>query len=206
MRALLFTLLALAPLEALASPPDRPLAKAREVTWLGVDYTGTRFVSTTDFADEQQVVGYYPTAWNTLVVEELLEKMEQGLGCSVQLDVDPMLQHNQACTTDQIVRALGSTRESHLDREAVDAMVQGWPHQAREGVGLGIVMESMVKIEEKGCAWVVFVDLSDKDVLSAERRCEAAAGFGFRNYWFRPVKTLLTRELDGLARRARSAH
>jgi hypothetical protein len=49
-------------------------------------------------------------------------------------------------------------------------------------------MDRLVKVQQTGCLYVVFFDISSRKVLKYERFSEKAWGIGFRNYWFRPVK------------------
>ncbi len=98
-----------------------------------------------------------------------------------------------------------STQARYLDPpepEAVAAAVVSWPLAVGEGVGQGIVMDRLVKREAQGCGWVVFFDLSTHEVHFTERKCRVAEGFGFRNYWFHPVKTMLTSSLGSTRRRS----
>jgi len=59
------------------------------------------------------------------------------------------------------------------------------------GLGLVFIMDRLVKAQETGCLYVVFFDVSSRKVLLSERVCEKTGGIGFRNYWFRPIKTVI---------------
>jgi hypothetical protein len=52
-------------------------------------------------------------------------------------------------------------------------------------------MEKFVKLEEAGYMWVVFFDLSNKNILLMENMTGKAGGFGWRNYWARSFYTVL---------------
>ncbi len=173
----------------------RGLRSVDRLVWLGLDYTQARFISTVDFQDEEQVVHYYPQEWNRLVVKELLPDLGKRLGVSVVADVGFMNERNQACSTEQIVRKDGGADRTHLDRDAVARVVASWTPDEREGYGVGIVVDRLVKLDEKGCGWIALVDLSDMSLVDTRRYCEDVGGFGFRNYYFNPFKVMVLKDL-----------
>ena len=67
-------------------------------------------------------------------------------------------------------------------------VVKSYKLKHEKGIGLVFVVDRLVKLQETGCIYVVFFDVSSRKVLKCERVSEKAFGFGFRNYWFRPVK------------------
>ena len=67
-------------------------------------------------------------------------------------------------------------------------MVAAYSLHVESGVGLTFLMESLLKEQQKGCLIITFFDIASREVLWSERRCELTAGFGFRNYYFRPTK------------------
>ena len=46
----------------------------------------------------------------------------------------------------------------------------------------------MLKHLEQACLYSTLVDLATRAVIDSRRVCHPAGGFGFRNYWFAPVK------------------
>lgn len=178
---------------AVAGPAE--VAAAPEVTWVGIDYTQARFISTVDFREPERVVGYYPDEWNKLVVQELRDDLEKGMKRMVRIDTSGMSARNAKTRTDQIVRKDMSEQRSHLSPEILAGLVRQWPSASGEGIGMGIMMEQLLKVDTAACGWVVFYDLGDKELHHAERFCHDAAGIGFRNYWFRPIKTFLKKDM-----------
>ncbi len=176
-----------------AGPAD--VVNADRIVWVGVAYTQTRYIATTDFNDVEQVVHHFPNSWNGLVVDELVDDMEKGLKKPIALDVGHMAAFNAQSTTDQVIREDGGLADSHLGPDAVAAVVKSYQLDQTQGVGLTLVVDRLVKSEEAGCSWLTFFDLASRDVLYTDRVCADAGGFGFRNYWFRPVKTVLREEL-----------
>jgi hypothetical protein len=53
------------------------------------------------------------------------------------------------------------------------------------------IMESMDKSSKQANMFVTFVDMASRKVLFTERMSGEAGGFGFRNYWVRPVSEVI---------------
>jgi len=99
---------------------------------------------------------------------------------------------NDKATSKQIEREDGTREEkvnlSHLKEKDIASLVKSYKLKHDKGIGLVFVMDRLVKLQETGCLYVVFFDVSSRKVLKCERLSEKAMGFGFRNYWFRPIK------------------
>ncbi len=181
-------------LTAAAATPSDVLA-APEIVWAGVDYTQARFIGNEDFRDEAAVVGEYPDKWNDLVLAELMDSMHKAFGKTVITDSSHMAEHNDACSTDQVLRQEGGLDDTLIDDSALARLVGSYQLDHDQGVGFAIVVDRFVKSDQQGCSWPVFFDVQSREILYTKRVCEDAAGFGFRNYWFRPVKTIITDDL-----------
>lgn len=176
------------------------IKQASQVHWLGIDYTQALFVGNGDFNEPQQVASYYPGEWNELVRKELMDDIEKSLKKVVVQDYDVAKQLNEQVTVEQIERREGGSAHSQLDADRIAAHVRGYPISG-DGVGLVLIADKLVKSEETGCGWLTFVDMSSKEVLYTQRACNGASGFGFRNYWFRPYKDMLSGDLGKLRKR-----
>jgi hypothetical protein len=60
----------------------------------------------------------------------------------------------------------------------------------KTGLGIVFIVDRLVKLDKKGqgAVYVVAFDIGTREVLFSERETGRAAGFGFRNFWFRVVK------------------
>jgi hypothetical protein len=54
------------------------------------------------------------------------------------------------------------------------------------------VVESFSKIDHKGYVWVILINLSNKEVLLADRMSGTPFGFGLRNYWAGSIHAILS--------------
>lgn len=163
------------------------------VTFVGIDYSHAQFVGSDDFSDVAQVTGYYPGEWNRLWANEMMEDLEKAAG-PVSQEVNIVSANNAKVTEAQIVRTDGGdslVRESGISAATLASLVQGYDMRGATGLGLVLVVDRYVKLAEQGCTWIVFFDATSKEIKASQRVCEEAAGFGFRNYWFRTAKDLI---------------
>jgi hypothetical protein len=117
-----------------------------------------------------------------------LEKMSPSIGS----DMGAVGAANDKASAKQIEREDGTREEkvnlSHLKEKDIASIIKSYKLKHDKGLGLVFIMDRLVKVQEMGCLYVVFFDVSSRKVLKCERLSEKAFGFGFRNYWFRPVK------------------
>jgi len=159
--------------------------------WCGLDYSRVKLIGTTDFMRPQEIFPGMLVAWNGLFMKEMLPELEK-ISPSLGSDLAAVGAANDKATAKQIEREDGTREEkvnlSHLKDKDIAALVKSYKLKHDKGVGLVFVMDRLVKVQEMGCLYVVFFDISSRKVLKCERLSEKAMGFGFRNYWFRPVK------------------
>src|SRR6266436_1869615 len=159
--------------------------------WCGLDYSRAKMIGTTDFQRPADIFPGMLGAWNGLFMKEMLPELEK-MTSSVGTDMTAVGAANDKASSKQIEREDGTREEkvnlSHLKDKDIASIVKSYKLKHEKGVGLVFVMDRLVKLQETGCIYVVFFDVSSRKVLKCERVSEKAFGFGFRNYWFRPVK------------------
>jgi hypothetical protein len=159
--------------------------------WCGLDYSRVKMIGTTDFMRPQDIFPGMLVAWNGLFMKEMLPELEK-ISPSLGSDLAAVGAANDKASSKQIEREDGTREEkvnlSHLKDKDIASLVKSYKLKHDKGVGLVFVMDRLVKVQEMGCLYVVFFDISSRKVLKCERLSEKAMGFGFRNYWFRPVK------------------
>lgn len=166
---------------------------ATPVTFVGIDYSQARFVGSGDFTDVAQVTAYYPGEWNRLWAKEMMEDLAKAVG-PVSQDIDIVTASNARVTEAQILRMDGGdsvVTDSEITPASLQSLVRSYDMKGAEGLGLVLVVDRYVKLQEQGCTWVVYFDAQSRDIQASKRVCEKAAGFGFRNYWFRTAKDLV---------------
>jgi hypothetical protein len=78
-----------------------------------------------------------------------------------------------------------------LAKSDIESIVKGYNFEGKKGIGLMFIMESMNKSAKQGNMYVTFIDMASRKVLFTERMSGEAGGFGFRNYWVRPVSEVI---------------
>lgn len=161
------------------------------LVWCGLDYSRVKMIGTQDFRQPDQIFPGMLAKWNDLFMVEMLPKLE-SMAKSVESDLDAVTARNEKASGSQINRADGTqdqmVKPTDITEADIAEAVRGYKLKHDQGVGLVFIMDRLVKVQETGCLYVVFFDVASRRVLHSERLCEKAAGFGFRNYWFRPVK------------------
>ena len=175
----------------LAHAGTNPVKEAEHVVWLGIDYSQVQMIGTTDFNDADEIFPGYLEKWNTLYLTEQLEELSARVKQPIKVDVGGVTAANNNASGDQILREaghIGYVDQPNITRAQREEMLAGYTLDQNSGVGLVFVMEYMLKEAAQACLYVTFVDLSDRSILAEDRQCLAGGGFGFRNFWFRPVK------------------
>jgi hypothetical protein len=170
-----------------AQVTDNPEA----LIWCGLDYSRVKMIGTTDFQRPQEIFPGMLVAWNGLFMKEMLPELEK-MAPSLGSDMGAVGAANDKASAKQIEREDGTREEkvnlSHLKEKDIASIIKSYKLKHDKGIGLAFIMDRLVKVQEMGCLYVVFFDVSSRKVLKCERVSEKAYGFGFRNYWFRPVK------------------
>lgn len=185
-------LLALALSTAQASPQD--VVDAPSIVWAGIDYSQAQMIAPEeeDFRDLSAIFPGYLRIWNQLFLEEMVDDLSKAVRKPVEVDTTFAYESAPQVRADEVVvRRPGITAditERRLTEADLARVVSRYQVRAESGVGLVFVMESMVKSEEQACLYATFFDIGSHELLAAERLCGPVGGFGFRNYWFRPVK------------------
>jgi hypothetical protein len=160
--------------------------------WCGLDYSRVKLIGSEGFNQPAEIFPGMLVAWNSLFMREVLPDLEKKFP-SLGSDTSAVGAANDKATAKQIDREDGTREEkvnlSHITDKEIASMVRSYKLKHEKGVGLVFVMDRLVKVQETGCLYVVFFDIGSRKVLKCERVSEKAWGIGFRNYWFRPVKS-----------------
>ena len=162
------------------------------LVWCGLDYSKVKMIGTLDFRQPDQIFPGALSEWNGLFMKEMLPKLET-MAPLMESDLSAVEARNEKASASQIEREDGTRAEkvnsSNITEANIAEIVSSYKLKHDNGVGLVFIMDRLVKAQETGCLYVVFFDIGSRKVLHSERIVASAGGFGFRNYWFRPVKT-----------------
>lgn len=181
---LCFSLFFLATLTKAQNTMQALFAGNAKLTFLGTDFTHTKFVGAAGFPDPAAIKNQHIKSWNSLLV---LEPKKFSLQSAFKIKDTTRYETN----IDDLTRInLNADVESNLTEtpqtltEAdVKKIVAGYQLSPNEGVGIAYIAENMDKNKEEMSLWVTFIDLGSKKVLHTERVTGKAGGFGLRNYW-----------------------
>lgn len=186
----LFGVLAMGALRAQVT--DDPNA----LIWCGLDYSRVKMIGSEGFNQPGEIFPGMLVAWNSLFMKEVLPDLEKKFP-SLGSDLSAVAAANDKANAKQIDREDGTREEkvnlSHITEKDIASIVRSYKLKHEKGIGLVFIMDRLVKVQETGCLYVVFFDISSRKVLKCERASEKAWGIGFRNYWFRPVKSAVKR-------------
>jgi len=166
------------------------------VTWLGVDYSQTKFIGSATSKDvvisNDEFRDMYVSSWNYLFINEQ-KKYDVAKAVhreSVKYAIDVTIQANKSLTKKDFYS--NNPSDFHLLNEAdIARVVKNYDFQNTDGIGLIFFVEGMSKGIGSMGIWVTFVDIKSKTVLYTKYETGSPGGFGFRNYWAKPLYTTL---------------
>lgn len=162
------------------------LYSSTEFVWCGIDYSQVKCIGPDGFNEPDEIKNKYFGAWNDLVLDEADKyDFKEAYNKTSQInDLNIIERRNDLPEVDELViRDDYEFQEGDLEQIISDYDLEF----ADEGLGLAYVVESLNKTEKAANIYVVFFDIATKEILWAKKYTEDAAGFGFRNYWARPI-------------------
>jgi hypothetical protein len=154
------------------------------ITWLGLDFSGAKFIGDRERFGSHSDVHLLMGAWNDLLLKEA-DKFDIGLAIDkikVEEDFSITKSHNAELDPGDFF----SNSEGdylHLRPNDILRIVAGYDFKGKTGLGVMVIVESFNKLKKEGSVWITFVDMGRKDVFFAERVTGEPGGAGLRNYW-----------------------
>ncbi|MBC7534328.1 MAG: hypothetical protein H7258_01385 [Ferruginibacter sp.] len=182
---------------AVAQTKEDLLAGTAEITWLGMDFTKTKFIgAATQFKDAGEITNAefrdkYVTGWNQLFVNE--QKKYDVAKVVHRTDVRYAMEVTEK-TNNGIKRDFFSNNPDEymtLDAAKVESLVKKYNYLGKTGIGLIFFIEGMSKGKDQASAWVAYVDMGKKTVLMSSHVTGKTGGFGFKNYWAKAFYNIL---------------
>ena len=182
---------------ALAQSKTEILGGTGDITWLGIDFSQARFIgSATQFKDAGEISSSefrdkYVPGWNQLFVDEAKKYnvAEAVKRTEVKYAMEVTEKANAAFKGNYFSNDPGEYKK--LDEQKIASIVKGYDFQGKSGIGLMFIVDGMSKGKEEASAWVTFVDMKTKKVLSTEYKTGKAGGFGFKNFWAKSFLNIL---------------
>lgn len=172
--------------------------KNAETYWLGIDYSQMVFVgegfeniNENEGGDKSLLKDRFFDSWNDIVVNE--EKRYDWEKAFKKSKVENAIASTKKRNKNANLNAIFVSDLQKLGKAKVENYIKNLNFDKNTGYGILIVMESMDKSKELGTYYLAIINLSNKKILHTEYFEEKAGGFGFRNYWIKPVHFGITK-------------
>jgi hypothetical protein len=165
-----------------------------EITWLGLDFTGAKFIGDRERLGSTSDIRHLLDALNELMVKEA-DKYNVAAALKrkqVQNAIEVTMEHNAELDILSLISAEGNDHV-HLSPDLVEQIISDYDFKGKSGIGLLFNVESLNKLIEEGSFWVTFVNMGTKEVLFTERLTAPPSGFGMRNFWAGSVNGVLAK-------------
>lgn len=160
------------------------------VTYLGIDFTlakvlGETNTDPTDMRDRQfpAINNLVITQPNKYDIADALQRQE------IANDLSLVNARNKSIPVQQI-KSTNLNDFGHLNTGDIVQLVSSYNFSGKTGIGLLLVVDGMSKSEKTAIVYVTFINMASKRVLLTERIEGKAGGFGFRNYWAKPIEDI----------------
>jgi hypothetical protein len=164
------------------------------VTWLGIDFSGAKFIGDRERLATQSDAMKLMTDLNNLMKAEA-DKYNVGRALNrkdVVMDIDVTREHNAALEINDVFSEKSSDHLA-LTPAGVEAIVETYDFKDHTGLGVMFNVGSFNKNEEEGVLYFTVVNMETKEVLLSERYVQKPGGFSIRNYWARTIYDTIDR-------------
>jgi len=168
------------------------ISGAESIIWAGIDFSQVKMIGP-DFNKPDEIFPGMLEKWNGLFLKEKIITLTKDLKKKIVLDVECTRIVNKDTSASQIFVSPGpedGINKTHITDAIIAKQVNSYKMVSKSGIGLVFIVDRFVKLEEKGAVYVVYFDVATRKVISSKREVNSAAGFGFRNYWFRVIKKI----------------
>jgi hypothetical protein len=162
------------------------------ITWLGLDFTGAKFIGDREKFGSESDTRNVIEAWNKLMITEAekydvaaaIDKVKVENGTQVTIDNNAQLDLSQ-------IFSENSKDHIRLKEEHIAEIISSYDYQGKTGIGLMFNVETFNKTNVEGVVWITFINLDSKEIFFTERLTAPPGGFGVRNYWAGCIKSIL---------------
>lgn len=166
-------------------------------TWLGIDFSQTKLIGRSGFSDPLKISTVYLPAINMLVFEEAekydVMKAFNMLTCRPDpFFFDRTYKRLSLSEVYENMNELFVGMNYRLEEKDIKKIVSKYNFKkTKEDVALAFIVESLDKEAERAIIWVTVINTKNKKILLAQRMSGKPKGFGFRNYWARPILRII---------------
>ncbi len=163
-----------------------------KITWLGLDFTGAKFIGDRERYGSTSDVQHLLESWNDLMIKER-SKFDVA-GAIDKLKVEDALEVTKEHNANLDVSEIFSNEKKdhfHLKPDDIVAIARDYDYKGLTGIGVMFNIESFSKPDEEGAMWITFVNMKTKEVFFSERVGGQPGGFGMRNFWAASIYNVL---------------
>jgi hypothetical protein len=194
LKSIVFMLSILLALPVLGQDKSDVFNPSTDVTWLGLDFSGAKFIGDRERLGSESDIRHLIDAINELMITEA-DKYNVAVAIqrkTVDNEIDVTNEHNAELDVLAMISTDGKDH-IHLNRSQVEEIISTYDFKGKSGIGLMFNVESFNKLLEEGSFWITFINMGSKEVLFTERLTAPPAGFGMRNFWAGSVNGVLAK-------------
>jgi hypothetical protein len=152
----------------------------KEVTWMGLDFTEAKLLTSVDFTDPAAIKNNLLVSWNDIIIKESSKFNVAGFFEieSLSYDLETVKERNQSIDPKNLV--VDKTTEE-FNEQKVESIISQYPKST--GVGLVFIVECFNKPSANGIFWATFFDRETLKILSVKKLQGQPSGVGIRNFW-----------------------
>jgi hypothetical protein len=171
---------------------DFPLEtyKSSKVTYLGLDYTHTRFIDDIAFMNADELVNKYMKLWNHMLVSEPekynFKKFTDK--SSAIIDLKMMKERNAKIDPSTIVQ----NDFFDLKLNEIPQIVRTMDFGDLDGLAIFYIVGTYNKNTAVASYFFVIFDVNQDEILFTKKYTTEPGGFGLKNYWARTYYNVLT--------------
>lgn len=188
--SVLLTVFSIGAVNAQTPTPKDIFTTDLPITYLGIDFSNSKLIgdtviSLTDLPNKFEAINNVPVN----------EAKKYDIGAALKkthITNDLSVVKEQNDKTDPSKFLSSKDADFMRFKEAdISKIVSGYNFKGKTGVGLVFIAEGLSKRQERASIYVTFVDMKTNKVIYTERMEGKAGGFGYRNYWVKPVWSII---------------
>ncbi len=188
-RGVLLTAFVLLALTLRAQQSDNIFDAKMPVTWLGLDFTNSKFIGLTELnASEKN--SELMVAWNNLLAKEQAKFNIGRFFKRKEVYLDFALTSTKNRTIDLKSRIVAGP-QTELSKTDIEEAISSYDFTGKSGLGLMFNIESFNRDIMKSAIWVTFINMNTGTVIFTERRTGKPSGIGVRNFWGNSVLNMM---------------
>jgi len=163
--------------------------QSEKVTYLGIDFTQTRFIDDIAFKSSTLLTTKYFKLWNHMIISEPdkydFKKFTDKSDAIIDLNI--MNERNSLVDSNLIVQ----NEFFDLKREDIPQIAQTIDFGQIDGMATFFVVGTFNKNALMATYFLVVYDISQAEVIFIKKYTAKPGGFGFKNYWARTYYDVL---------------